>query len=103
MSDNPPRPPARGVSALLLARMAPQRMTQRKLGAALGLQQSSVSDRLNGRTPWRITELSVAAQVLGFDAAELAELLAAHQNERAAAVPNESVTINEQPPAPTTV
>jgi transcriptional regulator with XRE-family HTH domain len=46
-------------------------ITQRQLAAALRVDQGSVSKRLRGRTPWRVSEVFTAAQLCGVDMSEL--------------------------------
>lgn len=49
---------------------------QRAIAGALGLSQAGLSKRLNGITPWAITELIALSRVLGVP---LADLLATEQ------------------------
>lgn len=47
------------------AELGRQRKTQREVGQMLGLPQSSIALRLNGKTPFRAEELVALAEALG--------------------------------------
>lgn len=49
-----------------MARSRP-RVTQRDIGAALGIAHSAVSHRLTGRTAFDVNELAIIAGLLGVD------------------------------------
>lgn len=53
------------VSGKIRAAMARKRIRQADVAEALGLTQVSVSDRLNGRREWRLSELRAVARLLG--------------------------------------
>lgn len=59
------------VAANVRAEMARHRVTQRDVGAALGIAHSAVSHRLTGRTPFDVNELAAIAGLLGVDVAHL--------------------------------
>lgn len=45
-------------------------VSQRRLGALLGMSQQAVSDRWRGRTPWTVDELERLEQLFGLPALE---------------------------------
>lgn len=53
------------------AEMARKRMTQKQVADVLELTQQSVNDRLQGRTPWRVDELTRLAESLEIEPAVL--------------------------------
>lgn len=59
--DEPTTPTREGVSAEIRALMGRHKVNQTQLAAAIGLKQSGVSERLNGKTPWNIDELDRVA------------------------------------------
>lgn len=59
------------VAAEVRAQMARRRMTQVQLAELLGIKQVSVSERLRGKTPFRLNELGVIAEALGIHPATL--------------------------------
>ena len=61
--------------------MARKRYTQSDIADALGLTQTAISNRLSGKTPWDINELSVTADLLGVP---LTRLLPTKAGEQAA-------------------
>lgn len=52
-------------SANLRAELARAGLLQKDVGALLGLDQPQVSSRINGKVPWRVTELQTIARHLG--------------------------------------
>ena len=53
------------VSGNVRAEMARRRVTQKELSEALGLAQTQISKRLNGRSEWRVNDLPPIAEALG--------------------------------------
>ncbi|WP_161552163.1 helix-turn-helix domain-containing protein [Mycobacterium xenopi] len=47
------------------------RRTQKQLGAILGVDQGSISNRLRGKTNWTAVEIAVVARWLGVPVADL--------------------------------
>lgn len=47
------------------------RITQKQLADALNVDQAAVSRRLRGRTPWKVTDISAAAALLGISVDDL--------------------------------
>lgn len=47
------------------------RITQVQLARELGLDQAAINRRLRGRTPWKVTDVIVAARVLGVSVEDL--------------------------------
>lgn len=54
-----------GLNANIRAELARKAMTQKDLADVLKLSQASVSERLVGKVPWRVDELTRLAEVLG--------------------------------------
>ena len=59
------------VAANVRARMARSGLSQKSLGATLGLKQQSVSHRLTSRTSFTLDEVFVIADVFGVPVSEL--------------------------------
>ena len=59
------------VSAEIRALMGRHRVTQTELAHWLGIGQSSLSERLNGRVPWDIDDLNGIAERFGVEVATL--------------------------------
>ena len=59
------------MSAEIRALMGRHRVTQTELAHWLGIGQSSLSERLNGRVPWDIDDLNGVAERFGVDVATL--------------------------------
>lgn len=53
------------VTENIRAEMARRRVTQKELSEALGIAQTQISKRLNGRSEWRVNDLSPIAEALG--------------------------------------
>lgn len=53
------------------AELARKRMTQQQVASVLELSQASVSDRLVGRTAWKVNELTRLAEALDVPVASL--------------------------------
>ena len=62
---------AERVAANVRAEMARAGYSQRQLAADLGIAQQGLSQRLNGRVPFRVNELDRIAAILGVDLAAL--------------------------------
>lgn len=62
---------AERVAANVRAEMARRSYSQRQLAADLGIAQQGLSQRLNGRVPFRVNELDRIAAILGVDLAAL--------------------------------
>ena len=60
-------------SDLIRGAAARDGLSQADLAAALGISRQSVQARYAGRTPWTLSELHDAAQVLGLDFYELVD------------------------------
>lgn len=59
------------IGARVHAAMWRARVTQTQLARELGLDQAAVNRRLRGRTPWKVSDVVIAARVLGVDMSEL--------------------------------
>jgi transcriptional regulator with XRE-family HTH domain len=59
--------------------MWPQRITQKRLAAALDVEQSTVSKKLRGSIPWSAAEIVLAAKVLGCPPGDLLPRLDSNQ------------------------
>lgn len=64
MSEKSLAEPTQIVGANVRAETARKRVSQRQMGAALGISHASVSARLSGRTPIDINELVTMATLL---------------------------------------
>lgn len=67
--------PGEGVAPMvgerIHAEMWRRRVTQRELGARIGVSQSTLSKKLRGQVPVTVTELVAISEVLGVEAADL--------------------------------
>jgi predicted transcriptional regulator len=52
------------LAATLRAELARAGRTQADIATLLGISQPSVSERMRGNTPWRVTELTAVAEFL---------------------------------------
>lgn len=59
------------VAAEVRAHMARRRITQVQLAEILGIKQVSVSERLRGKTPFRLEEIQIIADAFGIHPAAL--------------------------------
>lgn len=59
------------VTASVKQAIRERRLSQQEIGRVLGLSQQAVSDRINGRRPFKLRELRPLAEYLGVPAAEL--------------------------------
>lgn len=71
MVPDPPADLVDTVAAEVRAHMARRRVTQVQLAEILGIKQVSVSERLRGKTPFRLEEIGVIAEAFGIHPAAL--------------------------------
>lgn len=73
------------VAANVRAEMARRRVTQRDIGAALGIAHSAVSHRLTGRTAFDVNELATIAGLLDVEVSDLVDGVLSDSSPPAAA------------------
>ncbi|WP_432793639.1 helix-turn-helix domain-containing protein [Rhodococcus ruber] len=72
-------PRREAIARRLRGKLGEQRMSQAKLAALSGINQSGLSRRLNGKMPFDIDELEAVCSILGVD---LDEILTGRGNPR---------------------